>query len=154
MEIKMECQMLDQSPQTALVIRKRTPFFRLSKVLGESYKAILDYLAELGEQPADAPFGAYCNLNMFSLDLAAGFPVKRELPGRGAIQPMHIPGGRAAACLHIGPYRTIAPVYKALSAFIRAQGGKETGVVYEFYLNDPGSTPESELRTQVVMPLA
>ncbi len=149
----LECKLLERSAQPALVIRRRTPFFRLGKVLGEAYKALSDYLAELGEQPADAPFTAYYNMNMFSLDLAIGYPVKRALPGRGDIQAAEIPGGKAAACLHVGPYRSMAPVYKTLREWIRTKGYTATGVAYEFYLNDPGATPQNELRTQVVMPL-
>jgi effector-binding domain-containing protein len=149
----LECQLLDRSAQPALVIRKRAPFFRLGKIFGEAYKALEEYLAELGEKPADAPFAAYYNMNMFSLDIAIGFPVSRELPGRGVIQSAQIPGGKTAACLHIGPYRNVGPVYKALREWIRAKGYTATGVIYEFYLNDPGVTPPNELRTQVVMPL-
>jgi effector-binding domain-containing protein len=34
-----------------------------------------------------------------------------------------------------------------------ANGYTPSGVAYEFYLNDPQSTPADELRTQVMFPL-
>ena len=49
----IDCRMIDQHTKPALVIRTRTPIFRISKVLGESYAAIGKYLAEIDEQPAD-----------------------------------------------------------------------------------------------------
>jgi DNA polymerase III alpha subunit len=39
----------------ALAIRTRTALSGLPKVIGNSYGAIINYLTEIGEQPADAP---------------------------------------------------------------------------------------------------
>jgi effector-binding domain-containing protein len=155
MEEKMsiECKLIDQPAQPALAIRTRAPIFRLAKVFGESYAILERYLAEIGEKPADAPFGAYFNMNMFSLDLAIGFPVRKPLPGKDKIQSFEIPGGKAATAMHVGPYGKIAPVYKALDSFLRANRLAKTGVCYEFYLNDPTTTPQAQLQTRVVFPL-
>lgn len=151
--MSMECQLLEQPAQPALVIRRRTPFFRLPKVLGDAYEALEKYLAELGEQPADAPFAAYHNKNMFSLDISIGFPVRHALPGRGEIRPEEIPAGKAAACLHTGPYKNIGPVYRALGKWIQTRGLTESGTAYEYYLNDTAVTPQAEWMTKVVFPL-
>ena len=64
----------------------------LREVLGKSYGSIMAYLMELGEQPVDAPFTAYYNMDMQNLDVEIGFPVGKALPGRGEIQASTIPG--------------------------------------------------------------
>jgi effector-binding domain-containing protein len=149
----IECQLIDQSAKPALVIRTRAPVFRLAKVFGEAYAALEKYLAGIGEQPADAPFAAYFNMNIFSLDLAIGYPVHRTLPGKDKIQPYEIPGGKAAVAMHVGPYGKVGSVYKALDAFLRGSHLTKAGVCYEFYLNDPTNTPPDQLQTRVVFPL-
>ncbi len=46
-----------------------------------------------------------------------------------------------------------ALAYNALNEYIAQNKHESTGVVYEFYLNDPAETPEEELQTQIVFPL-
>jgi effector-binding domain-containing protein len=111
-------------------------------------------MSELGVPPAGAPFVAYFNMDMQNLDMEIGFPVMQPLPGKGEVQASQIPAGKAATCLHTGPYPEIESAYKALSNWVAEKGYTPTGVAYEFYLNDPGETPPQELQTQILFPLA
>ncbi len=148
-----QCEINERAPQPVLSIRTRTTVQDLARVSGQSYGAIAQYLGELGEQPAGAPFAAYYNMDMQDLDVELGFPVARPLPGKGEIQPSEIPGGRLASVMHTGPYADCGPAYEALTQFIKDQGHTATGVSYEMYLNDPTVTPPEQLMTQVVFPL-
>jgi effector-binding domain-containing protein len=149
----IECTLINQPATPALIIRTRAPVFRLAKVFGEAYAVLEKYLAEIGEKPADAPFGAYFNMNMFSLDIAIGFPVRKPLPGKEKVQAYEIPAGKAAVAMHIGPYGKVGAAYKAIDSFLRANHLTKTGVCYEFYLNDPTTTPPDQLQTRVMFPL-
>jgi effector-binding domain-containing protein len=148
-----KCEVKEQSAQPALSIRTRTAVQDLAQVLGEAYGAIAQYLGELGEQPAGPPFTAYYNMDMQDLDVEIGFPVYKRLPGKDDIKASDIPGGKAATCLHTGPYSGIGPAYNALSQWIKDNGYEVTGVAYEVYLDDPAQTPPQELRTQILFPL-
>jgi len=148
-----KCEVKEQSAQPALSIRTRTAVQDLAQVLGEAYGAMAQYLGELGEQPAGPPFTAYYNMDMQDLDVEIGFPVYKRLPGKDDIKASEIPGGKAATCLHTGPYSEIAPAYNALSEWIKDNGYEVTGVAYEVYLDDPAQTPPQELRTQILFPL-
>lgn len=148
-----QCKLKEWSTQPTLAIRTRTAVQDLPQVLGETYHAIEEYLAELGEQPAGPPFTAYHNMDMQDLDVEIGFPVPRELPGRGDIQAGHLPEGKVATHLYIGPYSDMEPAYDALSQWIQENGYEPTGVAYEFYLSDPAETPPEEHQTQIVYPL-
>lgn len=152
--MEYQCELLDRSPQPTLVIRTRTPVAGLPQVVGQAYGAIMAYAGQLGAHPAGAPFVAYYNMDMDDLDMAIGFPFAQALTGAGNIQAGEIPGGRAAACLHVGPYDQVGAAYEALQAWMTANGHVPTGIAYEFYLNDPQTTLPAELRTQVVFPLA
>jgi effector-binding domain-containing protein len=147
------CELIDRPAQPVLAIRTRTTIQALPAFVGEAYGAIAQYLGQLGQAPAGAPFAAYYNMDMQDLDMAAGFPVARPLPAQGKMQPGEIPGGRAAMCLHVGPYNQISAAYQALGEWMQAHGHEATGVAYEFYLNSPDEVPPEALQTQVVFPI-
>jgi effector-binding domain-containing protein len=151
--VSLQCSIEDWPGQPALTVRLRTPVERLPQVMGSSYGAIAGYLAQLGEQPAGAPFAAYHNMDMKDLDVEIGFPVYRPLPPRDEIQAGKIPDGPVATCRFTGPYGEIHSAYEALTRWMAEQGHRPTGVAYELYLNDPTVTPPAELETQIAFPL-
>jgi effector-binding domain-containing protein len=148
-----QCELIDRSAQPTLAIRTRTAVQDLPQVVGQAYGAIMQYVGSLGVQPCGAPYVAYHNMDMDDLDMEIGFPFAQELTGRGNIQAGEIPGGKAVACMHIGPYDQLGGAYEALQKWIEANKYAPTGVAYEFYLNDPQTTSPAELQTQVVFPL-
>ncbi len=97
------CKFQEQPAQFSLYIRTRAAVQELPKVFGEAFGEIMQYLGELGENPTGMPFAAYHNMDMQDLDLEIGFPVSRELPGKGRVVPGEIPGGQWATLMHIGP---------------------------------------------------
>jgi len=147
------CEIREQVAQPTLSIRVRTPITNLPSLLGESYGKIAEYLAELGEEPAGAPFTAYYNMDLQDLDVEIGFPVAKFLDSKDDIQANEVPGGKVGYALHTGRYGVIAPAYDALTQFVKEQGYEPTGVSYEFYLNDPEETPQEKLQTQIIFPL-
>jgi effector-binding domain-containing protein len=151
--MEYKCELLDRPAQPALVIRTRAPVQSLPQVVGQAYGAILQVAGQLGFQPSGAPFVAYYNMDMADLDMEIGFPFEQKPEGKGNVLAGEIPGGKAAACLHVGPYDQVEAAYEALQEWMQANGCVPAGVAYEFYLNDPGTTPPAELQTQVVFPL-
>jgi effector-binding domain-containing protein len=148
-----KCEVVEQPPQSTLSIRTTTHVKDLPQELGKAYGAIAQYLGQLGEQPAGAPYAAYFNMDMSNLEVEIGFPVSRPLPNKDDIQSGEIPAGSYARCLYTGPYNEIEPAYNALTAWVKENGHEVTGVAYEFYLNDPGEVDPQELLTQIVFPL-
>jgi len=148
-----QCEVKEQPTQKTLSIRTRAAVQDLPQVFGAGYGQIAQYLGQLGEPPIGPPFAAYYNMDMADLDVELGFPVARTLPGRAEIKAGEILGGQVATCLYTGPYSDIASAYEALSQWMKDQGYEASGVVYEFYLNDPAQTPPAELQTQIVFSL-
>ncbi|MBN1425218.1 GyrI-like domain-containing protein [Candidatus Fermentibacteria bacterium] len=148
-----QCELREQPAQPTLAIRTRTSVQNLPQVIGKAFGDIAQYLAQLGQYPAGAPFAAYHNMDMQDLDVELGFPVPKDLPGKGEIKAGHIPGGKFGVVIHTGPYDKIGPAYEALTKWIADKGYEVTGVAYEYYLNDPDETKPEDLKTQVVFPL-
>jgi len=122
----------------------------LPQEIGSAYHTIMDYLAELGEQPVDVPFTAYYNMDMENLEVEMGFPVGKKIAGKGEVISNVIPAGKKVTCLYKGPYKDMVPTYEAINKFITDNGYKPTGVVYEYYFNSPMEVSESDLLTKIV----
>lgn len=140
--------------QPVLAVRGRSAVGDLPAFFGHAYGAVMRYLAELGEAAAGPPYAAYYSMDMRDLDVEAGFPVARPLPGRGEVLARELPAGEVATALHVGPYDRVEQTYNALSAWVSEQGLVPAGEAYEQYLNSPLDTPPDQLRTLVVFPVA
>ncbi|MHB1134443.1 MAG: GyrI-like domain-containing protein [Chloroflexota bacterium] len=151
--MQTECQIVEQPARPTLYVRRQVAVQNMPQTLGQAWGAIMQYLGELGEQPAGAPYVAYHNMDMQNLDIEAAFPVARPLPGRGDVQAGELPAGRYATCVHAGPYNELGMTYEALTKYMAEQGQQPVGVAYEVYLNDPQTTPPQDLQTQVLFSL-
>jgi effector-binding domain-containing protein len=148
MDYKIELK--NTASQPVLSIRSRTTVGELPQYLGYAFQAVIEYLNEIGEQPIDAPFAAYYNIDMENLDVEAGFPVSNKLSGRGEIKLSEIPPGKQASCLYKGSYTEMKEAYEAMHDWVEKNAYLPTGVVYEFYYNSPTEVPEQELLTKIV----
>ncbi|MDD4767791.1 MAG: GyrI-like domain-containing protein, partial [Desulfotomaculaceae bacterium] len=143
----------EQEAQPVLFIRARTALEGLPLLIGESYRKIAEYLAELGRQPANAPYTAYYNLDMQDLDVEMGFPVAGPLPGKGEVKAGEVPAGRYVSCMFKGPYNQMEPVYNEMNKWMQENNLEPTGIAYEYYYNGPQDVPESELLTRISLPV-
>ncbi|MBI9046318.1 MAG: GyrI-like domain-containing protein [Anaerolineaceae bacterium] len=148
-----QCEIKENPEKNILAIRTRTAAQNLPQFFGQAYGQVAQYLEELQQAPVDAPFAIYYNMDMQDLDLAAGFVMAAAQPGKGEIYSDSIPAGKFAEVNHTGPYDSIEPAYIALTAFIKEKGFEPTGIAYEYYLNDPGTTKPEELLTRIVFGL-
>ena len=149
----LNIELNEQEAQPVLFIRARTALEGLPLLIGESYRKIAEYLAELGEQLANAPYTAYYNLDMQDLDVEMGFPVAGPLPGKGEVKAGEVPAGRYVSCMFKGPYSQMEPVYNEMNKWMQENNLEPTGAAYEYYYNGPQDVPESELLTRISLPV-
>jgi effector-binding domain-containing protein len=153
-KMTLKIELIEQKAQPVLTIRTRTSLAELPKAIGETYGEIMQYLTELGEQPADAPYTAYYNLDMNDLDVEMGFPVAKLLPEKGRIKSGEIPHqGKCVSCLYKGSYSQMEQVYGDISKWMDQNNYEPRGVSYEYYYNSPNEVPENELLTKIVIPI-
>ena len=148
-----EIKLLEMTDQPTLVMRSIMPVGKLPEFFGKAYGGIISYLTEIGDYPAGMPFAAYHNLDMNAMDVEAGFPVARNLEGKGDIRSSLIPGGKFLSTLHIGSYDSLKPAYDAWHNGLSIITLVPTGVAYEYYLNDPSADPSISPETEVRFPL-
>lgn len=143
-------EMIETQEQPTLVLKAVTSVSEMPQLLGKAFMDIVTHIMELGEKPVGPAFVGYFNMDMEHLQLEIGFPVSKPLPGKGDILPGHIPAGKQVTCMYKGPYTEMPPAYEAIKQWIKDNGYKPTGTVYEHYYNSPDEVPESELLTKIV----
>jgi effector-binding domain-containing protein len=143
----------EKPAQPTLSVQIHASVEELPAKLGAAYRAIMQYLGELGEDPVGPPFAAFYNMDMQNLDIKAGFPVSQEFPEKGSIVNHEIPPGEYGSFLYTGPYAECGPAYEALTAYVKEKGYEPSGIAYEYYLNDPSESPGVEPQTLIVFPL-
>ena len=86
-------------------------------------------------------------------DAAVAVPEGIALPT--GLTEMHVPGGRYAHTLHVGPYERLGDTWaRFMGEWLPASGHRVAATpAYEIYLNDPRTTPNAELRTELYIPL-
>lgn len=150
----MKIELTQQAEQHTLYVRFSTSVDKLPEEFDKKYALLEGYLSEIGERPASAPYGAYYNQDMLSLDVEMGFPVAKALPGRGEIKSGTLPAfEKAVSCVHKGPYSSLCGTYNQVYQYIADSKFEQAGAHYDFYINDPDGTPEEELLTRIVIPV-
>ena len=146
-------QINEKESVPVLSVRTKAAVADLPKVMGEAFKAVMDYLGECGEAPAGAPFAAYYNMDMNDLDVEMGFPVAKKITGKGIITSSEIPAGKQVTCFYKGSYESMTEPYGEISQWMTQNGCEATGTSYEFYLNSPMEVPPDQLETIIMFPV-
>lgn len=149
----MDIELKEKQSQFVSYIRTRISQDRLPRVIGESYMKIANYMCSLGEQPMGVPYTAYYNLDMQDLDVEMGIPVSKVLPESEEIKAREIEAGRVVSTMYKGPYSEMEATYVEIFKWIKENGYHPTGVSYEYYHNSPQDVSESELLTEIVIPI-
>ena len=151
--IEMCIETIYQKPETALALKKTAiSMDGISETMKEGFTRLMDYLAEQGRQIAGAPYCAYTNVNedFSQFDVELGIPVTEPVPAQGDFHMSQTCEGKAVSIMHKGAYKDMEASYMALMEYTTKNSLELTGVFYDFYLNNPADTPESELLTKIV----
>lgn len=140
-----------QQAMPAVSIRTTTSISNLPATIGQSYEAIGKHLVENGVHPCGAPFAIYYNMDINDLDVEMGFPVSSKISEKGKIKNSVIPQGKVLSFTHVGPYTNLESAYNEAFEWIKANNIETSGIVCEFYPNDPAVTPPAELITEICM---
>lgn len=150
----LEPQLRRVERQPTLAVRGTTTLVDLSRTIGEFLGEVHRRVVALGERPVGPPYTRYHDASGEHLEIEAGLPVSRDLPGEGRVQPSELPAAEAAVLSHIGPYEGLADTGGRLGAWALSQGRVACGPNWELYVTDPGAERDpARWRTDVYMPL-
>ncbi len=147
-----ECKIIKKNAQPTMIVRTRSSVKDLPQVLGRIFGKIFQYIQNSGAHPNGAPYVAYYNMDMESLDIEIGIPVVNRLQEKDEIIASEIPNGKYAEYIHVGPYNKLKESYIILIEWMKENNYNPMGVAYEIYLDDPGDMPSEKLRTQILFP--
>lgn len=116
-------------------------------------REVKKHAESLGVQPIEGPFVLRNEGLEPEAEIKVGFTFKSAVQGKGEIKEGRINGGRFAKCNYIGPYETMSRTMSSFHEYIHANGFTGSGLVYEFYLNDPSVTPPERLETLILIPV-
>ena len=152
----MKIDVTNQEPQIAVATKKTAVSMEhIAEISTKGLTKLMEYLAEQGKQIAGAPYLAYMNASedWSQFDIELGIPISETIPVQDEFYISRSCEGKAITTTYKGPYKDIEVAYIALMDYAKENTLEPTGVYYDYYLNDPADTPESELLTQVVFPI-
>lgn len=140
--------------QHTAAIRMTRPITQIGAAMAEAFPRIYHAVISSGVQPAGMPLARYFDMGAESTTFECAIPVPGPFTATGEVEASSIGGGEVAFTLHVGPYDTIGETWEALVGWIAEQGKSQAGPGWESYLNEPGQVPDSELRTEIYVPVA
>ena len=153
MEIKIE----NRPAMRAVCLRHVGPYEQVGRVWGQ----LCGFVASAGLMGTSARmFGLSYDDPEVTAPEKLRYDACVEMLGELEVEaPFHVQevrGGEYAVAVHEGPYENLARTYEAIFGVWLPASGRELSKdpCVEIYLNDPGSTPAEELRTEVCVPLA
>jgi AraC family transcriptional regulator len=123
----------------------------------ELMQEVAEWVMDKGLKMTGLVYGAYFNtpeeVPEEELQYEIGFSFEGDALPEGKIGIKEIPEHSVLAAMHQGPYTAVGPVIKAVVEYAVENNYDIVGPITEAYFNDPMETPESELLTEVRIPV-
>ena len=129
----------------------------IADAMAGAFAAMGAFLQESGVKPAGPPLALYHDRNLATgtISVDVGFPVtaRATTKAAGAVHAGQTPSGKALKAIHHGAYATMPRCYDCIAAHMEKFGLGVPSMSWEVYLNDPRTTPEAELLTEIYVPV-
>ena len=135
----------------------------ISAAVGGAFGRIQAFQQQHAIAAAGPPRVIYTDWSSSGVKFIAAVPIADVPPNvaaGGDVAIAALPERMALRFVHRGPYREIRHTYERIEAWLRERGGIKTAAdwaryspMWEEYLNDPATTPESDLLTRIYLTL-
>jgi AraC family transcriptional regulator len=143
------------TPQSALIIRCRTPRAELQTAIGNGLGGVYGHCQKAGLPLDGRPFVRYLSTGPGLWAIECGKPIAAPVAGEGSIEPVTLPGGSVLVAMHGGLYDQLGDTYVAMERWMDANGVRPGAAPWESYVTDPADHPDpADWRTEVYWPLA
>jgi len=125
--------------------------------ISKLYEEIIKWLRKKRLKITGPPFGWFYDnpeeVPAHKLRSEVGIPFEGEAKPEGNIKIKQTPVQEVLYTIHKGPYREVGPAYAALFQHAYGKSYVPSGSPMEIYLNDPSKVPETELLTEIQLPI-
>lgn len=161
---RLESMEVEVAPTLAvqLAVTCATDPAAIATAMQTSFATLGQFMARNKLVPAGPPRAIYSNWSAttsftLAFPILAAPAVTEAAPG---VVVGTLDGGRALRFVHRGPYDSIRTTYGQIDAWLRERGAIRTDAdwarysgMWEEYLGEPGTMPDSELSTNIYLPL-
>jgi len=145
------------APAVVAFMGVRGPYSGVPAAFGTLY----GWVARHGLTPSGMPRAAYMTDPAVVPEREAVWEVLTPVAGDPAEAPAdetgcgirHVGAHMEAVMVHVGPYESIAPTYRALALWTADNGYAIAGPPMEVYLSDPAQTAPADYVTEVRFPV-
>lgn len=128
----------------------------ISEEMGKAYGDVMAFIQANGLTPTGPALSVYYAYDPNTVTFRAGFFVSADdaKKASGNVKADMTPAGRVVNFTHLGPYSKLSESYGKLMGWLQDEGLALGAPTWEVYVNDPDTTPEDELRTDIYVSLA
>ena len=161
---RLESMEVEVAPTLAvqLAVTCATDHAAIATAMQSSFATLGQFMARNKLAPAGPPRAIYANWGA-TTSFTLAFPIQAAPPVTESAPDIVIgtlAGGRALRFVHRGPYDSIRATYGQIDAWLRERGAIKTDAdwarysgMWEEYIGEPGTMPDSELATNIYLPL-
>jgi AraC family transcriptional regulator len=146
-----EVKVMTTMPQMAIAIRERVKMGEIPQAMGAIFQELTPVLQK-EVRCVGPPFAYYHSWSDDETDMEVGFPISGEGITKGRIKPFQLPAVKAAVAMHLGPYDKLMDTYNEILEWMKANGKRPAGHMWEEYLNSPDEVPADKLMTRLIWP--
>ena len=149
-----EIELKDLPDRYVVTIRTTTTPDKLGEAFGELLPEVDAQILHAGERPTGPAFAIYHVYREDTVDMEAGFPVGEPIPTSGRVSGRELTATEAAVTWHKGSYDSISEAYRAVEAWLAANGREASGPPWEVYWAGPMDDADSATwNTEVGYPI-
>ena len=141
--------------QQTAVVHLTIPRAEIQHAMGPAHQELLSTLAAQGVTPAGPWFSQHFRMDPATFDFAVGVPVSAPVAPTGRVASSRLPAARVVRTVYSGGYEGLGAAWGELDAWIKREGLKPRGDLWEIYAVGPESGLDaSTWRTELNRPLA
>jgi effector-binding domain-containing protein len=147
-------QIIKTDVQPAAIIHLTVPRSEMMKVFGPAVGELMTALAAQGVEPVGAVFAHHLKMSPDNFDFELGVKVAAPVKPAGRVKPGQLPASKVARTVYSGPYEGLPDAWGEFNSWMKANGHKQAGNLWEVYSVGPQSSPDpANWRTELNRPL-
>ena len=154
-----EFSIVTVEPQPILYVHRSssTDPEAIGACMTEAFGALVGFVEAQGIAMTGPPMSIYHGFGeteaTFDVAIAVSAADAERAAGHADIKGGATHAGRALKAVHVGPYNRLVDTYGQVMAHMETEKITPKAPSWERYMNDPSSTPEAELVTEIYFPV-